>query len=140
AAALAVCAIVLMARMPQFFRPRGDQHSSNKISELSSPTPEARKQFSPRPEDELLSKRTVHLRQKVSMNVPPNVETPEVLVPPQEGAALAQYVALLRKRAIKVQTLPTDEAITVKPLEIAEIDLGQLSIPFVQSEETGSPN
>jgi hypothetical protein len=140
AAAFAVCAVLLVAQLPRFFGPRGSKDSPISIPELSPPTAEASKQLSPMLEGELLSERTVHRKRRASVKLPPNVETPEVLVPPQEELALAQYVALLRKRTIMEQTLSVKEVITVEPIEIAEIDLGQLSIPFVQSEETGSSN
>jgi hypothetical protein len=140
AAAFAVCAILLVAQLPRFFGPRGSKDSPTSIPELSRPTAKASKQPSPTLEGELLSERTIHRKRRVSVKVPPNVETPEVLVSPQEELALARYAALLRQRTIQEQTLSVKEAITVEPIEIAEIDLGQLSIPLAQSEETGSSN
>jgi len=139
-AALVACSILLVLQIPRFRGSRGGKSSFTRIPEFSSPTVEARKELSPKPGDELPSKRTVRLKRKATQNVSSSVETPEVLVPPQEEAALAKCVALLGKRTIKTQTGSANQEIAVEPLEIAEIDLGQLLIPAVQSEETRSPN
>lgn len=139
-AALVACSILLVLQIPRFLESRGGKPSFAKGPELSSPTVEAQKQLSPRPGEGLLSKPIVRLKKKATQNVLSGVETPEVLVPPQGEEALARYVALLGKRTIKTQTGSPNQEIAVEPLEIAEIDLGQLLIPSVQPEETRSSN
>jgi hypothetical protein len=72
----------------------------------------------------------------------PNPKPPDVIVAPEEGAALLRYEALLRKtRATGFQTTganPFNLHFQIEPLEIAEIELGELNIsPLARSDQEG---
>jgi hypothetical protein len=72
----------------------------------------------------------------------PRPESPEVIVAPEEGAALLRYEMLLRRtRATGLQALSSnrlDLQMRIEPLEIAEIDLGELKIqPLTKSDSEG---
>ncbi|HLZ13573.1 MAG TPA: hypothetical protein VKP58_13385 [Candidatus Acidoferrum sp.] len=69
-------------------------------------------------------------------------KSPEVIVAPEDGAALLRYEMLLRKaRAARLpveSANPLDRHLPIEPLEIADIELGDLNIPsLAKSDQEG---
>jgi len=69
-----------------------------------------------------------------------NSVSPEVIVSPEESAGLLQYEAALRERSkplsLSAVTVSIDLSSGIKPLEIAELELGDLQIPVLAKPES----
>jgi len=74
----------------------------------------------------------------VALQVPGHSE-PEVLVSPEEAAGLQRYTAVLRARTVEPSAgvaVKSDAAFEIEPLEIAVMDLRQLTIEPLASAES----
>jgi hypothetical protein len=136
--AAAVAATLLAVFLPRVF------HSSHpedvRVAAVQPPSPATGTAENPGPPQSDDPENTIPVRRITPIiTMARSVAVPEVIVSPQEEAALTSYAAMLRKRADLAQALLDSSArksTIIEPLVIAEIDSTDLRIePLVKDSD-----